>query len=72
MNNVYVVSYWEPFPDSEYGGQIVVVAKDREQLKNLLKKNYCVTDKKRFKQAVIDAKEITDTFPVGIVAEFTT
>jgi hypothetical protein len=72
MNNVYVVRYWEPFPDSEYGGQIVVVAKDREQLKKLLKKNYCVTDKKRFKQAVADAKEITDTFPVGIVAEFTT
>lgn len=72
MNNIYIVKYWEPFPESEYGGMIVVSAESREQLKKLLKKNYDVTDKKRFKEAVNTAKEVSGHIPVGILAEFTT
>jgi len=72
MNKIYIVRYWEPFPDSEYGGMIVVSAESREQLKKLLKKNYDVTDKKRFKEAVIAAKEVSGHIPAGILAEFTT
>jgi hypothetical protein len=72
MNNIYIVKYWEPFPESEYGGMIVVSAESREQLKKLLKKNYDVTDKKRFKEAVIAAKEVNGYMPAGVLAEFTT
>lgn len=72
MNNIYIVKYWEPFPESEYGGMIVVSAESREQLKKLLKKNYDVTDKKRFKEAVNTAKEVNGHIPAGVLAEFTT
>lgn len=72
MNCIYIVSYWEPFPDSEYGGMIVVSAQDRQQLEKLLKKHFDVTDKKRFKLAISDAKEISGYMPAGILAEFTT
>ena len=72
MNNIYIVKYWEPFPESEYGGMIVVSAESREQLKKLLKKNYNVTDKKRFKESVNTAKEVSGHMPAGILAEFTT
>jgi hypothetical protein len=72
MNNIYIVKYWEPFPESEYGGMIVVSAESREQLKKLLKKNYIVTDKKRFKESVNTAKEVNGYMPAGVLAEFTT
>lgn len=32
MNNLYVVSWWMPFPVSEYGGLLVISAKDPEEL----------------------------------------
>ena len=32
MNNLYVVSWWMPFPASEYGGLLVISAKDPEEL----------------------------------------
>jgi len=72
MNKIYIVKYWEPFPESEYGGMIVASAESREQLKNLLKENFEVTDKKRFEEAVNTAKEVSGYMPAGILAEFTT
>ena len=38
--NTYVVQYWVPFPDSEYGGVIVVNAKDRLHLKQILEERH--------------------------------
>ena len=29
--NLYTIDYWVPFPSSEYGGLIVVAAKDKEE-----------------------------------------
>lgn len=72
INSIYVVRYWEPFPNSEYGGQIVVVAQTRQQLKSLLRKRFDVTDEERFDDAVVNAKEIFPDMAPGIVAEFTT
>jgi len=51
---------------------IVASAESREQLKNLLKENFEVTDKKRFEEAVNTAKEVSGYMPAGILAEFTT
>ena len=28
MKNLYLVDYWVPFPSSEYGGMVAVVAED--------------------------------------------
>lgn len=38
--NIYVVDYWEPFPESEYGGVVVVIAEDSEQCVELLLRNF--------------------------------
>jgi hypothetical protein len=34
--NLYIVSYWQPFPGSEYGGVITVVASSEEDAISLL------------------------------------
>lgn len=36
---VYVVNFWVPFPASEYGGQIVLVARSDEEAVELLKQS---------------------------------
>ena len=34
--NIYLVDYWAPFPESEYGGLQVVIAEDKEQCIEML------------------------------------
>lgn len=37
MKYLYIVDYWVPFPSSEYGGVIDVIAKSDEECFDLLK-----------------------------------
>lgn len=37
--NIYLVEYWVPFPNSEYGGLYVIAAENKEQVKQL-----CIED----------------------------
>ena len=36
MKSLYIVDYWVPFPQSEYGGIINVIAEDDEEAFDLL------------------------------------
>lgn len=33
--NLYVTGYWVPFPSSEYGGLVIIAAKDKEEAVNI-------------------------------------
>jgi hypothetical protein len=80
MKMIYLVSYWVPFPSSEYGGVQVVIAENDEECVQVLidgsdsyeKEAYpnyadCIIEQvKRAKKFPVDADEC------GIVHEFTT
>jgi hypothetical protein len=80
MKMIYLVSYWVPFPASEYGGVQVVIAEDDAECVRILidgadsweKEAYpnyadCIIEQvKRAKKFPVDADEC------GIVHEFTT
>mgnify|MGYP003140096689 CR=1 FL=1 len=83
MAYVYIVHWWEDFPASEYGGVVVVVARDREHLKELLTDefgNYPITGERetfimRMRAAADEATlgpEVTDTEDCGVLVTFTT
>lgn len=36
MKYIYLIDYWVPFPSSEYGGMISVIAEDDEECFDLL------------------------------------
>jgi hypothetical protein len=37
MKYLYIVDYWVPFPSSEYGGLVNVIAKDDQECHDLLR-----------------------------------
>ena len=44
-HQIYIVDYWIPFPGSEYGGLIIVIAKSDEEAVELLKNDKeCILD----------------------------
>ena len=36
MKNLYLVDYWVPFPSTEYGGMVAVVAEDDHECHDVL------------------------------------
>jgi hypothetical protein len=36
MKNLYLIDYWVPFPSSEYGGMVVVIAEDDHECHDVL------------------------------------
>lgn len=36
MKNLYLVDYWVPFPSSEYGGMVAVIAEDDNECHDVL------------------------------------
>lgn len=40
-HNMYIVNYWVPFPASEYGGIVTVIAKTEEEASKLLNSDTC-------------------------------
>ena len=36
MKRLYIIDYWVPFPSSEYGGMIVLIANNNKEAEQLL------------------------------------
>ena len=80
MKMIYIVSYWLPFPSSEYGGVQVVIAKDDEECVQVLidgagswEKEYYPDHVERIAEQVKRAKKFpVDADKCGIVHEFIT
>lgn len=80
---MYLVDYWLPFPESEYGGLQCVIAEDAFQCAKLLLddaddwyKRYGHNYEELIAKAILDAKvfELSDAenYKAGIAGEFTT
>ena len=80
MKMIYIVSYWLPFPASEYGGVQVVIAENDEECVQVLidgsdsyEKEYYPDHVERIAEQVKRAKKFpVDADECGIVHEFTT
>ena len=63
MKYLYIIGFWVPFPDSEYGGGLNVIAKSDEDCLEMLKLEYENKDSwvrgnlRELKEAVKDAKK---------------
>lgn len=57
---LYIVNYWVPFPSSEYGGVVIVTARDDEEAIAILEEQYSDSWDKKYnssiRQAVKDAE----------------
>ena len=78
---LYVVSSWVPFPESEYGGLHVVIAKDEAEAVSLLlceDNEYVYSEERRHAvrcaACVADSTKIavSDSEPSRVVRSFTT
>ena len=76
MKYLYIIDYWVPFPQSEYGGVVNVIAKDDSEAFELLASeeqfNQDYTD--RIMPNVIKATKLPlqDDYDSGIIDAFTT
>lgn len=76
MKYLYIVDYWVPFPSSEYGGLINLIAEsDTEAFAILSNENQfdqAYTD--RIMERVVNAQKfsLVDEYESGIVEAFTT
>lgn len=80
---IYLVKWWPPFPSSEYGGLIALIAANDEECKALLKERFRSEVKRHgsaFEVAVFEAKKLELAPPTlglppkdsEILEEFTT
>ena len=80
MKMIYLVSYWLPFPASEYGGVQVVIAENDEECVQVLIDGADSWEKEaypNYADCIIEQVKRAKKFPVdadkcGIVHEFTT
>ena len=83
--NIYLVNYWKPFPDSEYGGLQCVIAVNDEQCIELIVEDADLSDyhkreipdwQERIRRAVMEAQVFAlanvEDYKPKIVEEFTT
>lgn len=76
MKYLYIVDYWVPFPSSEYGGLINLIAESDteafEILSNESRFDDCYTD--RIMERVVNAQKfkLQDDYESGILEAFTT
>ena len=83
--NIYLVSFWLPYPSSEYGGLQVIAARTREELKEILLNHSSLDDynkkcyhkwKNLIDRAVEEAQEITPftiyNLELGVIREHLT
>lgn len=76
MKSLYIVDYWVPFPASEYGGVVSLIAENDTEAFELLvaeeqfDENY--TD--RIMERVVNAQKfaLVDEYESGIIDAFTT
>ena len=77
MKYLYLVDYWVPFPSSEYGGVISVIAEDDNECHDLLldwRDEYNSTHDNRIMERVVNAHKfaLVDEEQSRIVDTFTT
>ena len=82
MKSLYIIDYWVPFPRSEYGGLVNVIASNDQECFNLLSETdefivSSATDKEYINfmmENVINAQKfkLTDDYESGIIEAFCT
>ena len=77
MKFLYLVDYWVPFPSSEYGGLIGVIAEDDNECHDLLldwRDEYNATHDNRIMERVVNANKfaLANNEESCIVDTFTT
>lgn len=76
MKFLYLVDYWVPFPSSEYGGLITVIAEDDNECHDILRDSNDYDD--RYPQKIMERVVAAPRFPLvnneesRIVESFTT
>jgi len=76
MKSLYIVDYWVPFPSSEYGGLITLIAENDQEAFDLLSNEEQFDDRygHLIMEKVITAQkfELKDDYESGIIDSFTT
>jgi succinate dehydrogenase flavin-adding protein (antitoxin of CptAB toxin-antitoxin module) len=76
MKALYIVDYWVPFPSSEHGGLINLIAESDTEAFAILSKEQMFDDRyvDRIMQSVVNAQKFSllDEYVSGIVESFTT
>jgi hypothetical protein len=76
MKSLYIVDYWVPFPSSEYGGVVSVIAESDTEAFTILsqEKEYDESYVDRIMPNVVNAQKfaLVDEYESGIVDSFTT
>ena len=76
MKSLYIVDYWVPFPSSEYGGVINLIAENDTDAFNILADEPTYDDEYNhlIMQNVVSAQKfiLQDDYESGIIDSFTT
>jgi hypothetical protein len=76
MKYLYIVDYWVPFPSSEYGGLINLIAESDTEAFEILSTEESFDDlyTDRIMERVVNAQkfELVDEYQSGILEAFTT
>jgi hypothetical protein len=76
MKSLYIVDYWVPFPSSEYGGVVSLIAENDTEAFELLAEEDGFDDKYRnlIMPNVVKAQKfaLVDEYESGIIDAFTT
>jgi succinate dehydrogenase flavin-adding protein (antitoxin of CptAB toxin-antitoxin module) len=76
MKYLYIVDYWVPFPSSEYGGLINLIAESDTEAFEILSQEKSFDDRytDRIMERVVNAQkfELVDEYQSGILEAFTT
>jgi hypothetical protein len=76
MKYLYIVDYWVPFPSSEYGGLINLIAKSDTEAFEILsqEKSFDTQYTDRIMERVVNSQKFTikDEYESGILEAFTT
>jgi len=77
MKSLYIVDYWVPFPQSEYGGMINLIAEDDEEAFDLLSEEESLNlpgFERNLMENVRKAQKfsLVDEYESGIIEAFTT
>ena len=77
MKSLYIVDYWVPFPQSEYGGIINVIAEDDEEAFDLLSEEDSLNlpgFERNLMENIRKAQKfnLVDDYESGVIEAFTT
>ena len=76
MKSLYIVDYWVPFPSSEYGGLINLIAENDTEAFTILSEEQTFDNQytDRIMERVINAQKfaLKDDYESGILEAFTT